>query len=84
MGRIPNSRDLSSHRMLIESERLNDVFRDEGAFRSMIDERRVVEFRWEATALKSCVDGAFFAAFALRTESEACCRSTPGVNEKLC
>jgi len=28
--------------VLIESERLNDVFRDEGAFRSMIDERRVL------------------------------------------
>jgi len=45
--------------------------------------RRVVEFRWEATALKSCVDVAICAASALRPESEACCRDTPGVNEEL-
>jgi len=43
-----------------------------------------VKFRWEATAPKSCVDGAFCAASALRTESEACCRDTPGVSEELC
>jgi len=46
--------------------------------------RRLVDFRWEATALKSCVDVAFSAASALRTEPEACCRGTPGVNEELC
>jgi len=45
--------------------------------------RRIVEFRWEATALKSCVDVAIYAASALRTESEACCWDTPGVNEEL-
>jgi len=46
--------------------------------------RRVVECRWEETALKSCVDGAFCTAAALRPESEACCRDTSGVNEELC
>jgi len=46
--------------------------------------RRVVEFRWEATELKSCVDGTFCTASALQPESEACCRDTPGVNEELC
>jgi len=43
--------------------------------------KSVVEFRWEATALKSCVDGA---VPALRTESEACVSDTPGLNEELC
>jgi len=38
MRRITNSRDLSSNRMSFESKRLNDVFRDEGAFQTMVDE----------------------------------------------